>query len=81
MGTNWGTLHPDDPCGRVPIAMPRQPRLDAPETLHHGMVRGIERRPLAPVLSNSPQPVYAAAQRGAQYRAEGDRLVAKSRRR
>ena len=23
--------------------MPRQPRLDAPETLHHVMVRGIER--------------------------------------
>jgi REP element-mobilizing transposase RayT len=23
--------------------MPRQPRLDAPDTLHHGMVRGIER--------------------------------------
>ena len=24
--------------------MPRQPRLDAPETLHHVMVRGLERR-------------------------------------
>jgi len=24
--------------------MPRGPRLDAPETLHHAMVRGIERR-------------------------------------
>ena len=24
--------------------MLRQPRLDAPETLHHGMVRGLERR-------------------------------------
>jgi putative transposase len=24
--------------------MPRQPRLDAPDTLHHVMVRGIERR-------------------------------------
>ena len=23
--------------------MPRQPRLDAPDTLHHVMVRGIER--------------------------------------
>ena len=27
----------------APPAMPRQPRLDAPETLHHVMVRGIER--------------------------------------
>ena len=26
--------------------MPRGPRLDAPETLHHIMVRGIERRAL-----------------------------------
>ena len=26
--------------------MPRQARLDAPETLHHVMVRGIERRPI-----------------------------------
>ena len=24
--------------------MSRQPRLDAPETLHHGMLRGLERR-------------------------------------
>jgi len=24
--------------------MPRQPRLDAPSTLHHVMVRGLERR-------------------------------------
>ncbi len=24
--------------------MPRQARLDAPDTLHHGMVRGLERR-------------------------------------
>ena len=24
--------------------MPRQPRLDAPEILHHVMVRGLERR-------------------------------------
>jgi hypothetical protein len=59
--------------------MPRQPRLDAPETLHHVMVRGLERRALAPVLGGSPQAVYAAAQRGAQYRAEWDCLVLKSR--
>ncbi len=26
--------------------MPRGPRLDAPGTLHHVMVRGIERRPI-----------------------------------
>ena len=26
--------------------MPRQPRLDAPGTLHHVMVRGLERRPI-----------------------------------
>jgi len=30
-------------CATVPIIMPRQPRLDAPNTLHHVMVRGIER--------------------------------------
>jgi putative transposase len=29
--------------GIVPLTMPRQPRLDAPDTLHHVMVRGIER--------------------------------------
>jgi hypothetical protein len=42
--------------------MPRQPRLDAfrsssgtfAGTLHHVMVRGIERRPLEPVLGGSP---------------------------
>jgi REP element-mobilizing transposase RayT len=26
------------------LTMPRQPRLDAPDTLHHVMVRGLERR-------------------------------------
>ena len=26
------------------VTMPRQPRLDAPETLQHVMVRGLERR-------------------------------------
>ena len=26
--------------------MPRGPRLDAPDVLHHVMVRGIERRPI-----------------------------------
>ena len=26
--------------------MPRAPRLDAPGTLHHGVVRGIERGPI-----------------------------------
>jgi putative transposase len=26
--------------------MPRGPRLNAPDTLHHVMVRGIERRPI-----------------------------------
>src|SRR5574341_1576364 len=40
----YGTLHPDDLCGTLPLAMPRQPRLDAPDTLHHVMVRGLERR-------------------------------------
>ena len=30
--------------GKVPAIMPRQPRLDAPDTLHHVMVRGLERR-------------------------------------
>jgi REP-associated tyrosine transposase len=33
-------------CVIVPLAMPRQPRLDAPDTLHHVMVRGIERTAL-----------------------------------
>ncbi len=32
------------PVKRLP--MPRGPRLDAPDTLHHGMARGIERRRL-----------------------------------
>ena len=26
--------------------MPRQPRLDAPGTLHHVIIRGIEKRPI-----------------------------------
>jgi REP-associated tyrosine transposase len=30
--------------GTLTFAMPRQARLDAPETLHHVMVRGLERR-------------------------------------
>jgi len=34
--------------------------------LQHVMVRGIERRALAPVLGSSPQAIYAAAQRGQQ---------------
>ena len=28
------------------LAMPRQARLDAPDTLHHVMVRGIDRTPI-----------------------------------
>jgi len=39
-------LHPDDLCGTLPLAMPRQPRLDAPNVLHHVMVRRLERRAL-----------------------------------
>jgi len=50
-------------------------------TLNHVMVRGIERRPLAPRLGISPRAVYAAAQQGAQYRAEWDHLVPKSQKR
>jgi len=47
----WGTSGMGDVAsGRslcyAPPAMPRQSRLDAPETLHHVMVRGIERRAL-----------------------------------
>jgi hypothetical protein len=38
--------------------------------LHHMMVRGIERRALAPVLGISPQAIYAAAQRAQEHRAE-----------
>ena len=48
----YGTLHTirdvasyDDLC-YSPVTMPRQPRLDAPGTLHHVMVRGIERTAL-----------------------------------
>src|SRR3970040_1866306 len=37
-------LRPDAPCARLAPAMPRQPRLDAPDALHHVMVRGLERR-------------------------------------
>ncbi len=33
-------------CGSLSLAVPRQPRLDAPSTLHHVMVRGIERTAL-----------------------------------
>ena len=33
-------------CATLPFTMPRQPRLDAPDTLHHVMVRGIERTAL-----------------------------------
>jgi REP element-mobilizing transposase RayT len=38
-----GTLRPLTTCATVALTMPRQPRLDAPGTLHHVMVRGIER--------------------------------------
>ena len=31
-------------AGRITLTIPRQPRLDAPGTLHHVMVRGLERR-------------------------------------
>lgn len=34
-------------CESVPLTMPRQPRLDAPATLHHVMVRGSERTALS----------------------------------
>ena len=44
----WGTLVPkqldSNLAERYASPMPRQPRLDAPGTLHHVMVRGIERR-------------------------------------
>ena len=36
--------------------MPRQPRLDAPETLHHRMVRGSERWVLFRSLDRGPRP-------------------------
>ena len=45
-GRNAGRCIRTSLCGTLPLAMPRQPRLDAPETLHHVMVRGIERRAL-----------------------------------
>jgi len=39
-------LHPLTTDAILPYTMPRQPRLDAPGTLHHVMVRGIERTAL-----------------------------------
>ena len=36
-------MHRLSPRDRLPFTMPSQPCLDPPETLHHGMVRGIER--------------------------------------
>ena len=39
-------MHPDDLQATLPLVMPRQPRVDAPGTLRHIMVRGIERRPI-----------------------------------
>ena len=38
-----GTLQSLSPYASLPATMPRQARLDAPWTLHHVMVRGIER--------------------------------------
>ncbi len=44
----WHILEPAEPGAEAQIerflAMPRQARLDAPKTLHHVMVRGLERR-------------------------------------
>ena len=40
----YGTLLLSLPSGTLPHVMPRQARLDAPDTLHHVMVRGLERR-------------------------------------
>ena len=51
-GTECGTLHPDDPCATLPLAMPRQPRLDAPGALHHVMGRGIENTKIFPTDSD-----------------------------
>ena len=34
------------PSASLRFTLPRQARLDAPETLHHVMVRGIERTPI-----------------------------------
>jgi hypothetical protein len=34
------------PCVRLPRATPRRGRLDAPATIHHVMVRDLERRPI-----------------------------------
>ncbi len=39
----WGTLPGPLICVTLPRTMPRQPRLDAPDVLHHVMVRGLER--------------------------------------
>ena len=36
--------------------MPRQPRLDAPDTLHHVMVRGLERRARTLIFDEADHP-------------------------
>jgi len=40
----YGTVLLKGSAGSITLAMPRQPRLDAPGTLHHVMVRSLERR-------------------------------------
>ena len=67
--------------------MPRGPRLDAPATLHHVMVRGIERRrifesewsvgltgrQLSEALQMSPGDIHSASVRGEAFvRENGD---------
>jgi hypothetical protein len=41
--------------------MPRQPRLDAPDTLHHVMVRGLERRAQTLILDEAGHPEASAS--------------------
>ena len=53
-GTEWGTLHPDDPCATLPSPCPAN-RASMPSalrpgsstgTLHHVILLGLERRSL-----------------------------------
>jgi hypothetical protein len=42
----WDKKIPLDRLGRLDNRMPRKARLDAPGTLHHVIIRGIERSPI-----------------------------------
>ena len=70
-------MHPDDLCATLPLALPRQPRLDAPEVLHHIMVRGLERCALILIFSVPPLSVHEAVHRE-KAPVESERLLRQS---